>query len=184
MDTQHLIDLGLLDPAELQSLIDAIDNNANSRLGTFVPPGFAPYFKEPFFYNVDYPLGAAALGATTARSTPINNDSYFCWFAGACTIFDNTGLAGNVQPNVSPMRVNIKDTSSGKYMSDIATPIGNVFGTGLQPVTFLYRAKIFNPGGQITVELTNPGAAALSVCLTFIGFKIYKMLDAEVQIPR
>lgn len=183
MDNADLIDSGLLDPNDLNALLNAIDNNSQSRLGSFIPPGFGPYFKEPFFYNVPYLLGAAAAGITTIRGTNINNDSYFCWFGGACTIFDNTGLAGNVQPNLSPMTIQIKDTSSGKYVMDAPTPIGNVFGTGLQPVTFLYRAKIFNPGGTISCELTNPGAAALSVILTFIGFKIYKMLDSDVRMP-
>ena len=178
-----MIDQGLLDPTQLDDLINALMENTASRLGSFIPPGFGPYYKEPFDYTVNFPLGAALAGVVSNGSAQINNDSYFCWYQGSCTIFDNTGLAGNVAPNVSPLLVNIKDTSSGKYMADGLAPIGSLFGTGIQPVNFLYRAKVFNPGGQITVELTNPGVAPLSVRLVFTGFKIYTVLDASIT-PR
>lgn len=182
MDIQDLIDAGVLDPTDTDMIAKLLDNPASKgSTGSFIPPGFAPYYKEPFTYNVNFPAGAVAANAVASNSTNVNNDSYFCWYSGLCTIFDNTGIAGNVQPNLSPLLVNIKDTSSGKFLMDSPTPIGNIFGTGLQPVTFLYRAKVFNPGGQISVEVTNPTATVFSVRCQFTGFKIYKVMDDSVR---
>lgn len=180
MDIQDLIDAGLLDPTDTASIGKLLDNSSQDRTGAFIPPGFAPYYKEPFTYNINFPLGAVTANAVATNGTNVNNDSYFCWYSGLCTIFDNTGFGGNVQPNLTPLLVNLKDTSSGKYLMDGPTPLGSLFGTGLQPVTFLYRAKIFNPGGQITAEITNPTATVFSVRLQFTGFKIYKVLDSSV----
>lgn len=147
----------------------------------YIPPGFADFYKEPFTYNVI--VNPATAGAVTPGQTQIQNDSYFVWTQGTVTIWDAaTQRTTNIQPNLAPLLVRVFDSSSGKVMMDQPTPIGNVFGTGLNPVVFLYRAKIFQPGGQIQVEVTNQLAADQAVRMSFTGFKIYKVADSAAPM--
>jgi hypothetical protein len=142
----------------------------------YIPPGLEKYYKEPFSYNVVFNnIGPAAVQAGT---TNIQNDSYFVCTQQMAEIFDVATLAVNVQPNVANMSVRILDTSSGKFNMDQPTPLASQFGTASQPKVWLYRAKLYQPGGQIQVELTNGMAAAQRVRLTFEGFKVYRVPDA------
>jgi hypothetical protein len=52
----------------------------------------------------------------------------------------------------------------------------------LQPKVWLYRAKLWMPGGQIQLELTNGMAASQRVRFTFTGFKVYKVPDSLVSM--
>lgn len=148
---------------------------------SFIPPGFADFYKEPFNYTVL--INPATAGAVTSGQTNVQNDSYFIWTQGTCTIWDAaTQRTTNIQPNLAPILVRVFDSSSGKAMMDAPTPIGSVFGTGLQPVVMLYRAKYFLPGGQIQVEATNQLAADQTLRFVFTGFKIYKVADSAAPM--
>lgn len=146
----------------------------------YIPPGLEGLYKEQFTYNAVF-LNIAQ-GATQTVQVQIQNDSYFVVVAQMAEIWDAaTGNTTNTNPNVAPMTVRIQDSSSGKFLMDQPTPIANVFGTGQQPHVTLYRAKLFLPGGQISVELSNGMAAAQRVRLSFDGFKVYNMPD---MLPR
>lgn len=145
----------------------------------YIPPGLEDYYKDPFYYNVIFT--SIASGATQTATTQIQNDSYFVCVLQMAEIWDQaTGNTTNTSPVVAPMTVRIMDSSSGKFQMDQPTPIGNIFGTATQPHVYLYRSKLFLPGGQLSVELTNGMAATQRVRLTFEGFKVYKAPD---QLP-
>lgn len=146
----------------------------------FIPPGLEDAYKEPFSYSVVFAnIGA---GVTQTQTANVQNDSYFVSVKRLAEIWDQaTGNTTNTLPQVAPMLVRILDTSSGKFSMDQPTPIANIFGTGMNPAVDLYRAKIYMPGGQISVELTNGMAAAQRVRITFEGFKVYQRIpDALV----
>lgn len=146
----------------------------------YIPPGFADFYKEPFTYSITITVGA---GAAASGETSVQNDSYFVWTQGACTIWDSaTQNTTNLQPAVAPILVRVFDSSSGKQLQDRPIPISAQFGTGLQPVVFLFRAKVFLPGGQIQAEVTNQTAASQTVRLCFTGFKIYKVADSAAPM--
>jgi len=145
----------------------------------FIPPGLEPYYKDPFSYNVIF--NAIANAQTLTVSTNIQNDSFFVCTQQMAEIWDSaTGNTTNLSPAVAAMTVRIMDSSSGKFQMDQPTPIANLFGTALNPKVWLYRARLYLPGGQISVELTNGMAASQRVRLTFEGFKVYKVPD---QLP-
>lgn len=145
----------------------------------FIPPGLEQNYKESFTYNAIF--AAIGAGVTQTVTVQIQNDSYFVVVSQMAEIWDSaTGNTTNTNPNVAPMTVRIQDSSSGKFLMDQPTPIANVFGTGQQPHVALYRSKLFLPGGQISVELTNGMAASQRVRLSFEGFKVYRQPD---QLP-
>ncbi len=138
----------------------------------YIPPGFDGYFRQPFIYNVNFL--AAANGSVTTGTTNIQNDSYFVCVEQNADIWDSaTGNTTHLSPDGAAMLVRIVDTSSGKFIVDQPTPIGNWFGTGLRPFVWLARAQVYRPGGQIQVELTQNMAASQNVRCSFIGFKVY-----------
>jgi hypothetical protein len=143
----------------------------------YIPPGFESLYKEPFSYNVIF--NNLSSGATQTASTQINNDSFFVCTQQMGDIWDaNTGNTTNTPIVSAPMRVRALDTSTGKYFMDQAVPISSYFGTAEQPKVWLYRARIFMPGGQIQVELSNRMATAQQIILTFEGFKVYNVPDS------
>lgn len=144
----------------------------------YIPPGLEQYYKESFTYNAVF--SSIGSGVTQSVSVQIQNDSYFVVVAQMAEIFDAATLLVNTSPTIAPMTVRIQDSSSGKFLMDQATPIANVFGTGVQPHVSLYRSKLFLPGGQITVELFNGMSAAQRVRLSFEGFKVFRVPD---QLP-
>lgn len=143
----------------------------------YMPPGFEGFYKEPFSYNIIFnAIGAAT---TLTGNTNIQNDSYFVCTQQMADIWDSaTGNTTNTQPNVAPMLVRILDSSSGKANMDQVTPLSSQFGTASQPKVWLYRAKLYLPGGQIQCELTNNMAASQRVRLVFEGFKVYRVPDS------
>jgi hypothetical protein len=164
--TQPFLDQGLAPPPGAVLL-----GNVN-----FIPPGLEGYYKDPFVYSVVFSnIGA---GVTQTQFTQIQNDSYFVVVAQQADIWDAaTGNTTNLNPAVAPMTVRISDSSSGKFQMDQPVAIGSIFGIGTQPHVMLYRARLFLPGGQISVELSNRSGAAQTVRLAFEGFKCYKVPD-------
>lgn len=145
----------------------------------YIPPGLEGLYKDPFSYNIIF----AAIGAGVAQTgtTQISNDSYFVCTQQMMEIWDSaTGNTTNTLPQVAPMTCRISDSSSGKFMMDQPTPVANHFGTAQQPKVWLYRSRLYLPGGQISMELTNGMAASQRVRVTFEGFKVYKVPD---QLP-
>lgn len=138
----------------------------------FLPPGLEDSYKEPFSYSVIFAnIGS---GVTQTATANVQNDSYFVAVKRLIEIWDQaTGNTTNTLPQVAPMLARILDTSSGKFSMDQPTPVANIFGTAMSPAVELYRAKIYMPGGQISVELTNGMAEAQRVRVTFEGFKVY-----------
>lgn len=142
----------------------------------YIPPGLEGRYKEPFSYNIIFAnIGA---GVQQTGTTNIQNDSYFVCTQQMMEIWDQaTGNTTNTAPVLAPMTARILDSSSGKFQMDQPTPVANLFGTAQQPKVWLYRARLYLPGGQISVELTNGMAAAQRVRITFEGFKVYKVPD-------
>lgn len=146
----------------------------------YIPPGLEGSYMEPFCYSVIF--ASIATGVTQTQSTNVQNDSYFVAVKRLLENWDQaTGNTTNTLPQVTPMLARILDTSSGKFSMDQPTPVANIFGTGMNPAVELYRAKLYMPGGQISVELTNGMSTTQRVRITFEGFKIYpKIPDSLV----
>jgi hypothetical protein len=142
----------------------------------YIPPGLESKYKEPFSYNIIFAsIGAGVQQTGTAN---IQNDSYFVCTQQMMEIWDvATGNTTNTLPQAAPMLARILDSSSGKFQMDQPTPVANLFGTAQQPKVWLYRARLYLPGGQVTLELTNGMATAQRVRVTFEGFKVYKVPD-------
>jgi hypothetical protein len=147
----------------------------------YIPPGLEGRYKDPFTYNIIFNnIGAGAVQTGTAN---VQNDSFFVCTQQCVEIWDQaTGNTTNTSPALAPMLVRVTDSSSGKFAMDQPTPIANLFGTGISPFVWLYRAKLWMPGGQIQVELTNGMAAAQRVRFSFTGFKCYKVQDELVTM--
>ena len=145
----------------------------------YIPPGLEGKFKRPFTYNAFF--ASIAQNATQTVTININNDSFFVCVQATADIWDQaTGNTTNTAPNLAAMTVLIADSSSGQNQMDIATPVGALFGTALQPFVWLYRANLFFPGGTMQVTLTNRMAATQRVQLSFSGFKVYRQPDENV----
>jgi hypothetical protein len=138
----------------------------------YIPPGFEDCFKVPFSYVVTF----ASIGATTQTQTVnINNDSYFAATEQIATIWDAaTQDTTHTLASAFPAFVNVLDTSSGRNLMNGPVPIAAYFGDDAgHPFVWLYRAQVFRPGGQITVQLNVLSAGPFTVTLTFTGFKLY-----------
>lgn len=142
----------------------------------YIPPGLEGLYKDPFSYTIIF--AAIGAGAQQTGTAQIQNDSYFVCTQQMIEIWDSaTGNTTNTQPNLAPMLARTLDSSSGKFQQDQPTPVANMFGTAMQPKVWLYRARLYLPGGQISMELTNGMAASQRVRVTFEGFKVYKVPD-------
>jgi hypothetical protein len=147
----------------------------------YIPPGLEANYKEPFTYNVFF--AAIANNVTLTGTANIQNDSWFVCTQQTAEIWDSaTGNTTNTSPALAPMLFRISDSSSGKFQMDQPMPLANGFGTALQPKVWLYRSRVYMPGGQLQVELTNGMAASQRVRLSFEGFKVYKMPDVLPQM--
>lgn len=145
----------------------------------YIPPGLEGQYKEPFSYNIIFAVITA--GQQLTGTANIQNDSYFVCTQQMIEIWDSaTGNTTNTAPALAPMLARILDSSSGKFQMDQPTPVANLFGTAQQPKVWLYRARLYLPGGQISMELTNGMATSQRVRVTFEGFKVYKVPD---QLP-
>lgn len=147
----------------------------------YIPPGLENFFKDPFSYTVTF--NPITQNQTLTQTANIQNDSYFVCVSQTMDIWDSaTGNTTNTAPNVAPMTCRILDSSSGKTQMDQPVPVGGLFGTGIQPYVWLYRARIYMPGGQLQLELTSRMAASQIVRATFTGFKVYKVPDQLVSL--
>lgn len=147
----------------------------------YIPPGLETYFKDPFSYTITFPN--IAQNQTLTLTANIQNDSYFVCTTQTMDIWDAaTGNTTQILPQAAAMTCVILDSSSGKQQMDNPVPVGGLFGTGSQPYTWLYRARIFMPGGQLQLQLTSRVAAAQIVRATFTGFKVYKVPDQLVAL--
>jgi hypothetical protein len=142
-----------------------------------LPSSLLPLQKQDFTYSAIF---AALTGASTQTVTiQINNDSHFATILQVATIWDSTGYSTSTVPTGAPMLVQIIDTASGSNTMDQPQPLGNVFGTGLQP--FLKAmARIYAAGTSLSVTLQNLHPSNTYVVrLSFVGFKIYKYVARD-----
>lgn len=147
----------------------------------YIAPGLEGLYKDPFAYNIIFPV--VALNATVTGTANIQNDSYFVCTQQMIEIWDSaTGNTTNTSPALAPMLFRILDSSTGKFQMDQPMPVANGFGTALQPKVWLYRSRIYMPGGQLSMELTSGMAASQRVRVTFEGFKVYKVPDVMASM--
>jgi len=169
-------------PSQLQALLNMVPN---------VPENQALYealqsmvnapqkLIRPFTYSAVYAVaGAANSLAAAAANVPANiqigADADFLilnqtWFAN--TLNAAMTAASQPVPNIS---VIISDTASAQQMSDVAVPIGSIFGTGRQPY-ILPVPKLIAASAMMTTMVNNFDAAAgYNLWLNFNGLKIYK----------
>lgn len=143
---------------------------------SYIPPGLEGYYKEPFTYNIFFP--ALVTNVQQTGTANIQNDSYFVCTQQMVEIWDSaTGNTTTLAPTAVAALFRISDSSSGKFNMDQPMPVANQFGTALQPKVWLYRAKIYMPGGQLQMEITSGMATSLRMRFSFEGFKVYKVPD-------
>lgn len=142
----------------------------------YIPPGLEGLYKDPFSYTIIFATITA--GQQLTGTAQIQNDAFFVCTQQMMEIWDSaTGNTTRTDPAAAPMLARLMDSSSGKYQQDQPTPVANMFGTAEQPKVWLYRARLYLPGGQISMELTNGMATSQRVRVTFEGFKVYKVPD-------
>lgn len=147
----------------------------------YIPPGLEGLYMQPFSYNIVFASIGAASGALTGQAN-VQNDSWFICVAQYADIWDAAdGVSNQIQPINFAAVVRLLDTSAGSYMMDQPTPFSSYFGTAEQPFVWLYRSRIYMPGGQIQAELTVRSATLKRVQLTFTGFKVWDQPDQRIS---
>jgi hypothetical protein len=120
-----------------------------------------------FVYGCTYePLNA---NATTQRNIAISGDADFCILSAVLveTAEDNTTFVVN-----SPILFTLKDSGSGRELSNEATHADNWFGTAQLP-KYWDVPKILTRNSTFTVTAQNLEATARNVRVSFHGFKIF-----------
>ena len=128
--------------------------------------------EEFFTYEINF--SALTSGSTQNGNVTIEASSDFRWIKG--TYFaDIAAAAQTASSRVIPLvTVLITDSGSGQQLSNIATPIVNLFGTGEIPF-ILPVSRIFSARSNVQVTVTNFDAAvSYNLRLSLIGAKIYK----------
>lgn len=151
------------------------------------PPGYA-VMREPFFYQVPVFASLAILTGTATNQLLIQADSDFEWVAGAYE-FDvaaaQTTISAQPVPN---MTIQIQDTGSGRFMSNAAVPVPNLFGPGIARARPLPITKLFKANSSISFIAVNFDAAVATgnLRLTLLGWKLYYYPANQVmreQVP-
>lgn len=143
-----------------------------------LPASLLPLHKQEFTYSLTFnPINATV---TTTIPVAIDASAHFAMIVRTATITDTTRYTTFTQPNVAPFLVLITDTASGQQTQDLAQPIGNLFGNGLQPY-LLPMGRVFGAGTSFNVQLQNLHASTnFTVVLSFGGFKIYNMQETDI----
>ncbi len=145
-----------------------------------VPREYWNVYKTPFTYEQDFiPVGA---GATTVGTIQIQEDSHFLCILGMAlvTLVDNiTILNSESNANASAKLLLITDGGSGAPLSQVATPLDNLFGTGQRPAVWAIP-KLFKASGSIVTQIQNLNTVtAHNVRLTFGGIRLYYRIPAR-----
>lgn len=131
------------------------------------------YIEDYFVYELDF-TGLAS-GTSANASIQIQADSDFKWIKA--THESNIANAGQTNDTrVIPLvTIQITDTGSGRQLMSAATPIENIFGTGLLPF-ILPVPRIFRARSTLAVAVANFDAAnTYNLRLSFVGTKLFKM---------
>ena len=134
-----------------------------------LPRGTWDFPRDFFAYGQEVvPLALSGRAATTIQ---IQADSDFLIVAGVLDTRDGaTGLVFQATP---PLTVEIQDSGSGRDLQSIATPIGNLFGTGTLPAYWPFP-KLIKRSSTITTTITNLDAAlTFDVRYTYLGIKLF-----------
>lgn len=140
---------------------------------SLLPPQYQRAWREGrmtpdyFVYVAEIlPLPASGTGVATFN---IEADSDFAWLYGTRFVTDSANA--NPQANVLET-VNIRDSGSGRVLSNTAVAMDNYFGTVQQP-NVLAQPKLFRAGGTVQVTVQNLEAVARNVRLAFHGAKLF-----------
>ena len=138
--------------------------------------GGKQYVARDFYvYQEDFSAADLVAGATLNGSIEIQADSDFIWQKAAYFASDaDTGAAAQTDAsrNLSLQTVQLIDTGSGRNLLELAAPVPSMFGTGDLPFV-LPIPRLFFARSTIQVQVSNFGAAAQNLRLSFIGYKAY-----------
>ena len=131
--------------------------------------------RDFYVYEEDFSSADLVSGATVNGSIEIQADSDFVWQKAAYFAADaDAGATAQTDSgrNLALSTVQLIDTGSGRNLLELAAPVPSIFGTGQLPFV-LPIPRLFFARSTIPVQLSNFGADAQSVRLSFIGYKAY-----------
>jgi hypothetical protein len=149
------------DTPENQPLIAAMQNYASQ----------AAVFKLPYWYNIVFLAVPTATPAT----------GFFTVDASAPFLITHSMMhsdVGGVAVTISTMNwpnatIQLVDTGSNRQLMDIATPLGNIFGTSQFPY-YWAEPKLMAANSQMQATITSQEAANTpNIRLTFGGYRLY-----------
>ena len=167
-----------LNHADVDKVIQAIVN----KLRTPVGMNF-----DYFAYTMDIDLNASTTGQGQFL---VQNDSAFAMTATCFFVTSQAdALIANFQPFGSgggttigiPATILLTDTGSGRQLSDARLAIDTLFGTAQRP--FIWpRPKLLPPASTFQASLLNLSATAMTLRLSFHGYKIFGMGIQQLSV--
>jgi len=126
------------------------------------------------FYSYSLDSGTLSAGASGSDAVTIESDSNFVLTKMAFFASDGAGAAQEHDTRIIPLvRIQLRDTGSGRNLLDGTQPIVNLFGTGEIPF-ILPIQQIIRANSVLRADFTSFEAAEdRQVELSLIGFKLY-----------
>ena len=166
-----------LNHSDVDKVIQAIVNKLR-------PPAGMTF--DYFAYSMDIDLGASL---TAQGQFLVQNDSAFAMVSTCYVATDQSDAAiAELQPfgsglttGITDATILLTDTGSGRQLSDARLAIDTLFGTAQRP--FIWpRPKLLPPASTFQASLQNLSAVAMTLRLTFHGYKIFGMGIQQLSI--
>lgn len=136
--------------------------------------------RDNYIYNIVY--GSLANGASLTENFQIDASAYFIWYYGTMRATKAATTQTESTRIIPVVDFMLTDTSSGRQMSNLFTPLSNYFGTGQLP-TPNPQPMLFSKNGNVQVEVSNNSGDVQtaetysSIVLSFLGVKVYADLS-------
>lgn len=127
------------------------------------------------FYSYSLTSGVIAAGATATDSVTVESDSDFILTKMSYFATNGAGAALTWNSRIVPLvRIQLRDTGSGRNLLDANQPIPNLFGTGEIPFILPTMLRI-KANSVLRADFVSFEAAdSRLVDLSLVGFKEYR----------
>lgn len=156
----------------------AASGSAATLYSQLLPSWVRTRAKDFFVWSVDWEGATPLAAATTApRTFQVDADASALLVAVNGTVTD-AGLF-TLPVGATPIKLEIRDTGSGRYFQNVAVMWDNLVGTAQLP-GFLPFPKFVPRSSSVNVSAQNLDAAnAWDVHLSFLGFKVFTFSEEE-----
>lgn len=134
-----------------------------------LPPELQHRQKDFFIYSAEF--DALADGTSDTDTTPIQADSDFFIVQMAAAVNINAGAAVAIEDVLAT--VELRDTGSGRQLTDAAVAFSTIFGTAQLPFLAPFP-KIIQRAGALATTVSNNHGSALDIRISYIGFKLFE----------